>query len=116
MWQGKIDDDTRVAFAAETEGKMWIPEDTDETLKDPDITLKEFRDMPKGENRPSSPKNLGGPLRISSGNDPPDYGPSGGLESTDARAVRTFLQNWLDEAIVDLIIKEGGVTQLPVLK
>ena len=115
MWQGKIDDDTRVAFAAETEGKMWIPEDT---FEDPDITLKAFRDMLNGEERPSSPENLEGPLRISSGKDPPDYGPSGGPESTDERAVRTFLHNsvHLDEVIVDLIIKEDGVTKLAVLK
>ena len=94
---------------------MWIPEDT---FEDPDITLKAFRDMLNGEERPSSPENLEGPLRISSGKDPPDYGPSGGPESTDERAVRTFLHNsaHLDEVIVDLIIKEGGVTKLAVLK
>ncbi len=55
-------------------------------FEDPDITLKAFRDMLNGEERPSSPENLEGPLRISSGKDPPDYGPSGGPESTDARA------------------------------
>ena len=75
MWQGKTDDDTRIAFADETEGKKRIPEDT---FEDPDITLKAFRDMLNGEERPSSPENLEGPLRISSGKDPPDYGPSGG--------------------------------------
>ena len=66
----------------------------------------------------SSPKNLGAPLRISSGKDPPDHGPSGGSESTDERAVRTFLHNSvkLDGVIVDLIIKEGDVTKLAVLK
>ena len=42
MWQGKTDDDTQIAFADETEGKKWIPEDT---FEDPDITLKAFRDM-----------------------------------------------------------------------
>ena len=77
MWQGKTDDDTQRAFADETEGKKRIPEDT---FEDPDITLKAFRDMPNGEERPSSPENLEGPLRISLGKDPPDYGPSGGLE------------------------------------
>ncbi len=55
MWQGKIDDDTRVAFTAETEGKMRIPEDT---FEDPDITLKAFRDMLNGEERPSNNKLL----------------------------------------------------------
>ena len=100
MWQGKTDDDTRVALADETDGKMWIPGDT---FEDPDITLKAFRDMPNEEERPSPPKNLEGPLRISSGKDPPDHGPSGGPESTDERAVRTFLHNSvkLDAAIVD---------------
>ena len=48
MWQEEEDDDTRVAFAAETEGKMWIQDDTHETFEDPDITLKAFRDMPNG--------------------------------------------------------------------
>ena len=87
-------------------------------FEDPDITLKAFRDMLKGEDRPSSPANLEGSLRISSGKDPPDYGPSGGPKSTDERAVRAFLHNsvHLDDAIVDLIIKEGGVTKLAVLK
>jgi hypothetical protein len=145
-WQGKPDDDTRAAFADETERKMWIPEDT---FEDPDITLKAFRDMLNGEERPSSPDNLEGPLRVSSGKDPPEYGermfddpditlkairkgeerissgnnlpndgPFGGLASTDERAVRTFLHNsvQLDGVIVDLIIKEGGVTKLAVLK
>ncbi len=111
MWQGKVDDDTRVAFAAETEGKMWIQEDTHGMFEDPDITLKAFRDMSKGEERPSSPENLEGPSRISSGKDPPDYGPSGGSESTDERAVRAFLHNSikLDGVIVVLIIKEGVI-------
>ena len=61
MWQGKVDDDTRVAVAAETEEKMWIQEDTHEMFEDPDITLKAFRDMRKGGERPSSPENLGVP-------------------------------------------------------
>ena len=120
MWQGKTDDDTRVAFADETEGKMRIPEDT---FEDPDITLKAFRDMLNGEEKPSPLKNLEGPLQISSGTDPPgtdppDYGPSGGLDSTDERAVRTFLHTAvkLNDVIVDLIITEGGVTQLAVLE
>ncbi len=58
---------------------MSIPEDT---FEDPDITLKAFRDILNGEERTSSPKNLEGSVRISSGKDllqdPPDYGPSGG--------------------------------------
>ena len=90
MLQGKTDDDTRVAFADGTEGKKRIPEDT---FEDPDITLKAFRDMLNEDESTSSPKNLGAPLRISSGKDPPDHGPSGGSESTDERAVRTFLNN-----------------------
>ena len=119
MWQGKTDDDTRVAFADETEGKMRIPEDT---FEDPDITLKAFREMLNGEDRLSSPENLGGSPQISSGKDPPDHGPFGGPESTDEctdeRAVRTFLHTAvkLDDVIVDLIIREGGVTQLAVLE
>ena len=64
MWQGKTDDDTQRAFADETEGKKRIPEDT---FEDPDITLKAFRDMLNGEERPSSPENLGGPSRIPRG-------------------------------------------------
>ena len=107
MWQGKTDDDTRIAFADETEGKKRIPEDT---FEDPDITLKAFRDMLNEDESTSS--------RISSGKDPPDHGPSGGSDSTDERAVRTFLHNSvkLDRAIVELIITEGGVTKLAVLK
>jgi len=99
MWQGKMDDETEVAVAMETEGKMWVQEDPHELFEDPDITLKAFREMLQGK-------------------DPPDHGPSGGTESTDERAVRTFLHNsvHLHEAIVDLIIKEGGVTKLAVLK
>ena len=118
MWQGKIDDDTRAAFDAETEGKMWIPDDTGEMLEDPDITLKAFREMLQGEDRLSSPETLSGSSRVSSDKDPPDHGPSGGTESTDERDVRAFLHNsvHLHEAIVDLIIKEGGVTKLAVLK
>ena len=107
MWQGKTDDDTQRAFADETEGKKRIPEDT---FEDPDITLKAFRDMLNEDESTSS--------RISSGKDPPDHGPSGGSDSTDERAVRTFLHNSvkLDKAIVELIITEGGVTKLAVLK
>ena len=77
-----------------------------------------FSTMLNEDESTSSPKNMGAPLRISSGKDPPDHGPSGGSESTDERAVRTFLHNSvnLDEAIVDLIVKEGGVTKLAVLK
>ena len=107
MWQGKTDDDTQRAFADETEGKKRIPEDT---FEDPDITLKAFRDMLNEDESTSS--------RISSGKDPPDHGPSGGSDSTDERAVRTFLHNSvkLDRAIVELIITEGGVTKLAVLK
>jgi len=118
MWQGKMDDETEVAVAMETEGKMWVQEDPHELFEDPDITLKAFREMLQGEDRLSSPETLSGPSRISSGKDPPDHGPSGGTESTDERAVRTFLHNsvHLHEAIVDLIIKEGGVTKLAVLK
>ena len=112
MWQGKTDDDTQRAFADETEGKKRIPEDT---FEDPDITLKACDMLNEDE---STDKNLGAPLRISSGKDPPDHGPSGGSDSTDERAVRTFLHNSvkLDKAIVELIITEGGVTKLAVLK
>jgi len=118
MWQGKMDDKTEVAVAMETEGKMWVQEDPHELFEDPDITLKAFREMLQGEDRLSSPETLSGPSRIHSGTDPPDHGPSGGTESTDERAVRTFLRNsvHLHEAIVDRIITEGGVTKLAVLK
>ena len=61
MWQGKTDDDTRIAFADETEGKKRIPEDT---FEDPDITLKAFRDMLNEDESTSSPKNLGAPLLL----------------------------------------------------
>jgi len=118
MWQGKMDDETEVAVAMETEGKMWVQEDPHELFEDPDITLKAFREMLNGEDGLSSPENLRGPSRISSGKDPPDHGPSGGPDSTDEKAVRTFLHTAvkLNGAIVDLIIKEGGVTQLAVLE
>ena len=127
-WQGKPDDDTRAAFADETERKMWIPEDT---FEDPDITLKAFRDMLKsGKDPPEYGEKMlddpditlkairKGEERISSGNNLPNDGPFGGLASTDERVVRTFLHNsvQLDGVIVDLIIKEGGVTKLAVLK
>ncbi len=36
---------------------MWIQEDTHEMLEDPDITIKAFREMLKGEDSPSSPEN-----------------------------------------------------------
>jgi len=111
MWQGKIDDEK---VAMETEGKTWVQEEPHELFEDPDITLKAFREMLNGEDSLSSPEDLG----ISSGKDPPDHGPSGGPDSTDERAVRTFLHTAvkLNDVIVDLIIKEGGVTQLAVLE
>ncbi len=72
--------------------------------------------MPKGEDRASSPKNLEGPSRISSGKELAE-----GSESTDEIAVRKFLHNSvfkskLDGAIVDLIVEDGGVTKLDVLE
>ena len=102
MWQ---DDDTRLVFDDENEEKMRIQDDTHEAFGVPDDTLQAFRDMPNGGDRSSSSKKPEGLPRIPSGKDPPV-----GQDITDENAVWKFLHQSakFDEAIVDLIITEGG--------
>ena len=117
----RIQDDTHRAFGDpdEKDRKMGIKEthwafgDPDEKARkmrikdDPDVRdqfLQAFRDM-VGEGMP----------RVPSGTDPPVSNPPA---LPDTYYVRRFIQHSaeLDDAIVDLIVKEGGVTKLEFFK
>ena len=136
MWQ---DEDTQTAFKDKHEANMRIQDDTHRAFGDPaekdskmriqedpdvrDQFLLAFREMlDEGDGR-SDNKNMlvEGLPRVPSGKDPPVLrktnlqNPS---DMTDEYSVRRFLQNSakLEEAIVDLIVKEGGVTELELFK
>ena len=121
MWP---DNDTLLAFEDEKDRKMRIKDDTQGAFGDPDIReqfLQEFRAMRLGDEGRSPPKNLEGSPRILSGKDPPeglDKDPPEGQDITEENAVRQFLHQTakLDAAIVDLIVTEGGVTKLEILR
>ena len=117
----RIQDDTHWAFGdpAEKDRKMRIKDDPDVR----DQFLQAFRDMlVEGEGR-SYYKNMlvEGPPRVPSGKDPPVSWKTtlqNPPDMTDEYYVRRFLHNsaQLDEAIVDSIVKEGGVTKLELFK
>ena len=136
MWQ---DEDTQTAFKDKHEANMRIQDDTHRAFGDPaekdskmriqedpdvrDQFLLEYREMlGEGDGR-SDNKNMlvEGLPRVPSGKDPPVLwktnlqNPS---NMTDEYYVRCFLHNsaQLDADIVDLIVKEGGVTKLEVFE